>query len=40
MHDIGCDNLLLLIPMAILGLLVAIVLLPVALVVAFIEAWR
>lgn len=26
--------------MAILGLLVAIVLLPVALVVAFIEAWR
>ena len=39
MHDVGCDNLLV-VPMAIFGLLVAIILLPVALIAAFVEAWR
>ena len=39
MHDVRCESLLL-IPVAIVGLLIVVMLLPVLLIVAFIEAWR
>ena len=39
MHDVRCESWML-IPVAIVGLLVTAVLLPVLLIVAFVEAWR
>jgi hypothetical protein len=39
MHDVRCESLLL-IPVAIIGLLIVAVLMPVIIIVSFIEAWR
>lgn len=39
MHDIRCESWML-IPVAIIGLLVTTVLLPVIIIVSFVEAWR
>lgn len=39
MHDVRCESLLL-IPVAIVGLLVTAVLLPVIIIISLVEAWR
>jgi hypothetical protein len=39
MHDVRCESWML-IPTAIIGLLIVVMLLPVLLIVAFVEAWR